>query len=172
MEAFAAPIEASSARALNLPAKTCRPRIGSMGVAHAGYAKRRSGDVDARCGKGPFGNPFPLAPGATRSGVCSAFARVLQGEDPAHVAHDREGPALPLCAELASPEACACHRQTIEGLAHIVAGGGRIRQICACFLKQCHAMSIAKHVRSRAEALVEARTGAMASAIEYMSQRG
>jgi hypothetical protein len=79
MEAFAAPIGADSARALDLPAPARSPRIGSIGVAHVKYAKSRHGDVDVRCGKGPLGNPFPLAPGASRSAVCSAFARVLKG---------------------------------------------------------------------------------------------
>jgi hypothetical protein len=156
MEAFAAPIGANSARALKTPAPARSPRCGSIGVAHIKYAGGRPGDVNVRRGKGPLGNPFPLAPGASRSAVCSAFARLLTGEDRAHVARDREGPALPVYTDLASPAANARRQRAIEDLARVVANGGRIRLMCVCFPRQCHAMLIAKHVRARAEALAEA----------------
>jgi hypothetical protein len=156
MEAFAAPIGGDSARALNLPAPARSPRFGSIGVAHIKYAGGRPSDVDVRRGKGPLGNPFPLAPSASRSAVCSAFARVLKGEDPAHIARDREGPALPIYKKLVNPAANARRERAIEDLARVAPSGGRIRLICVCFPKQCHAMSIAKHVRARAEALAEA----------------
>eukprot|EP00962_Isochrysis_galbana_P023222 scaffold6982_cov113-Isochrysis_galbana.AAC.4 len=67
MEAFAHPIGVASALALRLPAAG----LGSIAVAHVRCVQRRHGDVDARRGRGPLGNPFPLAPGASRPTVCA-----------------------------------------------------------------------------------------------------
>mmetsp|Transcript_29466 Transcript_29466/g.93809 ORF Transcript_29466/g.93809 Transcript_29466/m.93809 type:complete len:211 (+) Transcript_29466:386-1018(+) len=155
MDAFAHPIGVASALALRLPAAG----LGSIAVAHVRCVQRRHGDVDARRGRGPLGNPFPLAPGASRPTVCDAFARVLRGEDPAHVARDRPGPPLPFYAELAGPAARDRRERALEDLARTVAQGGRIRLLCVCFPKQCHAMSIAVHVRARAHQLAAPRTG-------------
>eukprot|EP00962_Isochrysis_galbana_P037090 scaffold12924_cov125-Isochrysis_galbana.AAC.9 len=127
MDAFAHPIGVASALALRLPAAG----LGSIAVAHVGCAQRRHGDVDdARRGRGPLGNPFSLAPGASRPTVCDAFARVLRGEDPADVARDRPGPALPFYAELAGSAARTRRERALEDLACTVAQGGRIRLLC------------------------------------------
>jgi hypothetical protein len=137
--------------------------------------------VDVRRGRGPLGNAFPLAPGASRSAVCSAFARVLNGEDPAHVARDREGPALRIYTELASPAADARRRRAIalpiytearqpaplptpadgepSNTSPALSRAGDAFDSCACAFPSNATPSrslSAKHVRVRAEALAEA----------------
>jgi hypothetical protein len=83
-----------------------------------------------------------------------------QGQYTAHVARDKEGPALILYAELASPAAHARRERALEYLARVVAGRGT-HSTPVRVLSQAmpHAMSIAKHLRARAEALTESHGG-------------